>query len=290
MRERVGRVGVVTGAAGGIGYGIAQALAGDGMRVVLADHDTVRLEETAAMLRADGAEVSAVPTDVRDAAAVRALADAALAVFGRVDVVCNNAGVWTLNRQWETELVDWQWVVDVNLWGVVHGVRTFVPLLLAQPDGGHIVNTASMGGLIGGAMTGPYGATKHAIVGLTKGLRAELAGTAVGVSLLCPGKVRSEMLDRVNARPVEVAGDETPGGSGPSPSARGVIDAMRRSQAGAMSAREAGEQVAAAIREDRFWVLPGADAHVPLLQAEFDELIGAFGSMPADGGVPDSAR
>ncbi|MGW9211494.1 SDR family NAD(P)-dependent oxidoreductase [Embleya sp. NPDC055664] len=283
MRELAGRVGVVTGAAGGIGYGIAQALADDGMRVVLADTDTGRLEEAAAMLRADGAEVAAVPTDVRDAAAVRALADAALAGFGRVDVVCNNAGVWTLNRQWETELVDWQWVVDVNLWGVVHGVRTFVPLMLAQPEGGHIVNTASMGGLIGGAMTGPYGATKHAIVGLTKGLRAELADTAVGVSLLCPGKVRSEMLDRVNARPVADADDGMPGDGGPTPSARDMIDAMRRSRAGAMSAREAGEQVAAAIREDRFWVLPGADAHAPLVRAEFDELIGAFGSTPADG-------
>ncbi|MFI6588514.1 SDR family NAD(P)-dependent oxidoreductase [Embleya sp. NPDC050493] len=278
MRERVGRVGVVTGAAGGIGYGIAQALAGEGMRVVLADRDAERLEAAAATLAADGAEVLAVPTDVRDAAAVQALADAALTGFGRVDVACNNAGVWTLNRQWETELVDWQWVVDVNLWGVVHGVRTFVPLMLAQPEGGHIVNTASMGGLIGGAMTGPYSATKHAIVGLTKGLRAELAGTAVGVSLLCPGKVRSEMLDRVNARPAADAGDGRP-----PPAARDVIDAMRRSQAGAMSAREAGEQVAAAIREDRFWVLPGADAHVPLLQAEFDELLGAFGPTPADG-------
>ncbi|MFI1582960.1 SDR family NAD(P)-dependent oxidoreductase [Embleya sp. NPDC020630] len=283
MRELAGRVGVVTGAAGGIGYGIAQALADDGMRVVLADTDTARLEEAAALLRADGAEVAAVPTDVRDAAAVRALADAALAGFGRVDVVCNNAGVWTLNRQWETELVDWQWVVDVNLWGVVHGVRTFVPLMLAQPEGGHIVNTASMGGLLGGAMTGPYSTTKHAIVGLTKGLRAELAETAVGVSLLCPGKVRSEMLDRVNARPVADADDETPGDGGPTPSARDVIDAMRRSQAGAMSAREAGGQVAAAIREDRFWVLPGADAHAPLVRAEFDELVGAFGVTSSDG-------
>ncbi|MFE5325284.1 SDR family NAD(P)-dependent oxidoreductase [Embleya sp. NPDC056575] len=283
MRELAGRVGVVTGAAGGIGYGIARALADDGMRVVLADTDTARLEEAAAMLRADGAEVAAVPTDVRDAAAVQALADAALAGFGRVDVVCNNAGVWTLNRQWETELVDWQWVVDVNLWGVVHGVRTFVPLLLGQPEGGHIVNTASMGGLIGGAMTGPYGTTKHAIVGLTKGLRAELAETAVGVSLLCPGKVRSEMLDRVNARPVADADDRTPGDGGPTPSARDMIEAMRESRAGAMSAGEAGEQVAAAIREDRFWVLPGADAHAPLVRAEFDELIGAFGSTSADG-------
>ncbi|WP_321170759.1 SDR family NAD(P)-dependent oxidoreductase [Embleya scabrispora] len=219
----------------------------------------------------------------RDAAAVRALADAALAGFGRIDVVCNNAGVWTLNRQWETELADWRWVVDVNLWGVVHGVRTFVPLMLAQPEGGHIVNTASMGGLIGGAMTGPYGATKHAIVGLTKGLRAELAGTAVGVSLLCPGKVRSEMLDRVDGRPATDADDEAPDDGRATPSARDVLDAMRRSQAGAMSAAEAGEQVAAAIREDRFWVLPGADAHVPLVRAEFDELIGAFESMSADG-------
>lgn len=272
MRIRTGHVGVVTGAAGGIGLGIAGAFARRGMRVVLADRDADRLHAAAESLRTTGTEVLAVPTDVRDESAVRTLADATLAAFGSVDVVCNNAGVWTLGRAWETEPADWHWVVDVNLWGVVHGVRTFIPLLLARPDGGHIVNTASMGGLIGGAMTTPYSATKHAIVGLTKGLRAELAETEVGVSLLCPGKVASDMLDHVNARP------DAEGTPALAPSSRVVIDAMRAARSGATQAHTAGEQVASAIDDDRFWVLPGAEAHEPLLRREFDDLIGSFHS------------
>ncbi|MDI2125631.1 SDR family NAD(P)-dependent oxidoreductase [Yinghuangia seranimata] len=274
MRIEAGQVAVVTGAAGGIGYGTAQAFAGRGMSVVLADQDGARLAEGARSLREAGARVLAVPTDVRDLAAVQALSDAALTAFGRVDVVCNNAGVWTLGRQWETSAQQWAWVIDVNLWGVIHGVRTFVPLLLAQPGGGHIVNTASMGGMLGAALTGPYSATKHAVVGLTKGLLAELADTRVGVSLVCPGKVASGMLDHV-AGP----GDSDSDASGTAtlgPRERAVLDTMRGAQAGAMSARDAGEHIASAVEHDRFWVLPGAQAHEPLLQRDFAELTTAF--------------
>jgi NAD(P)-dependent dehydrogenase (short-subunit alcohol dehydrogenase family) len=279
VRIRTGQVAVVTGAAGGIGRGIAEALADRGMGVVLADRDQAALGAAERSLADAGARVLAVPTDVREEAAVQALAEAAFDAFGRVDVVCNNAGVWTLGRQWETSARQWRWVVDVNLWGVVHGVRTFVPLLLERPEGGHIVNTASMGGLLGAALTGPYGATKHAVVGLTKGLRAELADTRVGVSLLCPGKVASGMLDHVGGAEHVAAGpDRGTADHAPtlSPQAEAVLAAMKAAHTGALPAREAGEQVASAIEHNRFWVLPGAQAHQPLLHRDFDELIATF--------------
>jgi NADP-dependent 3-hydroxy acid dehydrogenase YdfG len=174
MDELAGRVAVISGAASGIGYRIATALAGEGMRLVLADVDAAGLTSARRSLARAGAEVTEVLADVRDAAAVDALAAVAVETFGTVHVVYNNAGVWTLGYQWETSLDDWRWVVDVYLWGVIHGVRTFVPILLANPAGGHVVNTASMGGLLGGPVSGPYVATKHAVVGLSKGLRAEL--------------------------------------------------------------------------------------------------------------------
>jgi NAD(P)-dependent dehydrogenase (short-subunit alcohol dehydrogenase family) len=129
MDELAGKVAVVTGAGSGIGRGIARALAADGMRLVLADLDTDGLRATGAELRAGGAEATEVTTDVADPSAVEALAAVTLDTYGAVHVLCSNAGVWTLGRQWETGLADWRWVIDVNLWGVIHGVRTFVPLM-----------------------------------------------------------------------------------------------------------------------------------------------------------------
>lgn len=210
VEELAGRVAVVTGAASGIGRGIVGALAAQGMRIVAADLDAARLAVTGVELRRNGAEVIERVTDVRDAAAVQALAAAALEAYGTVHVICNNAGVWTLGYQWETDLADWSWVVDVNLWGVIHGVRTFVPILLRNAEGGHVVNTASLGGIVAGPLTGPYAATKHAIVGLSKSLRAELmmSGAQVGVSVVCPGKVRTSILNRVNQRPESAATPE----------------------------------------------------------------------------------
>ena len=160
-----------------------------GLSVVLADVDTVGLGNVIRTFT--GGSVAGVPTDVRDPDAVSHLAAVAIDTFGRVDVIVNNAGVWTLGYQWEMSTEDWCWVLDVNLWGVIHGVRTFVPLLLANADGGHVVNVASMDGITGSPFHGPYAASKHAVVGLSKGLRAELSslGANVGVSVVCPGRV-----------------------------------------------------------------------------------------------------
>ncbi len=270
--ELVGRVLVVTGAASGIGRGIAGAAVAEGMKVVLADLDPDRLVAAAAALPGAGNDVVAVPTDVRDATAVDQLARAALAAFDRVDVICNNAGVWTLGAAWETTLDDWRWVVDVNLWGVVNGVRTFVPLLLANPDGGHVVNMASMGGLVAGALTGPYAATKHAVVGLSKTLRAELGSRRppVGVSVVCPGRVDTAILDNVNRRP------DAYGERRLTKQAQEVLDAMRSAAGSAESAEAAGRSILGAVKTGDFWVFPGAAEHSPLLERETNDVLSAF--------------
>jgi NAD(P)-dependent dehydrogenase (short-subunit alcohol dehydrogenase family) len=254
------RVAVVTGAAGGIGRGIALAFAAAGMRLVLADVDAKGIDAVAEEVGELGAPALRVPTDVSDASAVDALADATLAEYGAVHVVCNNAGVSTVGVQWDTPLADWEWVVGVNLWGVVNGVRTFVPHLIEQ-DEGHIVNTSSMGGLMTGALLGPYTATKHAVVGLSKGLRAELAFKAphVGVSVICPGEIHTGMIERIKVEP--------------SPESDAMLDRLRAVIAVGLPPLEVGRMVIEAITGGRFWILPNARPHLETtVRGEVDEL------------------
>jgi short-subunit dehydrogenase len=164
------------------------------MKVVLADIDAAGLDDATADLLAAGAEAVAVPTDVRDPAAVESLRDATLTAFGAVHLVCNNAGVGGAGRCWETPLELWRWVIDVDLWSVIHGIRTFVPLLVEQGHG-HVLNTASAAGLLPVPGLGPYVVAKHAVVALSENLDLELEGTGVGVSVLCPAFVRTRILE-----------------------------------------------------------------------------------------------
>jgi NAD(P)-dependent dehydrogenase (short-subunit alcohol dehydrogenase family) len=191
-----GRVAVVTGAASGIGLALSRRLSAEGLRVVMADVDGPLLERAAARLEAGGREVLPVTTDVSRPEQVDALRDRALAAFGAVHVVCNNAGVALSGGAtvWETTPAEWEWVLGVNLWGVINGVRTFVPLLLDQ-GAGHIVNTASIAGLTS-ATLGAYSVTKHAVVALSESLSVQLRarGDGVGVSVLCPGWVRTNIM------------------------------------------------------------------------------------------------
>ncbi len=169
MRDFAGKVAVVTGAASGIGFGLASRFAEEGMRVVLADVEEPALEAAVTRLRERDFDVVGVLTDVSDADSVQALADKTLAHFGKVHVVCNNAGVGGgFGKIWEASLKDWQWALNVNLWGVIHGVRTFVPIMLEQGEDGHVVNTASIAGLVPG--TRVYSVTKHAVVALSEAL------------------------------------------------------------------------------------------------------------------------
>jgi NAD(P)-dependent dehydrogenase (short-subunit alcohol dehydrogenase family) len=210
MKIEPGQVAVVTGAASGIGYGLAEALAARGVAVVLADVQDEAVRLAAATLADGGATTLAVRTDVSDAAQVLALADATMARFGRVDLVCNNAGVVGKPApMWEQSLPTWRWIIDVALFGVVHGVHAFTPHLIAQGSG-HFLNTASMGGLMPLPTLTPYNAAKHAVVGLTETLDLELRAVspALGASVLCPGLVATSLSETSSANRPE--GAETP--------------------------------------------------------------------------------
>ena len=192
MENLTGKVAVITGGASGIGKAVGWRAAAEGMKVVLADIEEPVLEETAAALAADGADVLAVVTDVSDAASVRALRDRTLRHFGAAHLVHNNAGVGLGGPIWEITEEEWRWILGVNLWGVIHGVNAFVPLLIEQGEG-HVVNTASIAGLSSTPGLGPYTATKHAVVAMSESLFKDLraAGAPIGVSVLCPGFVQT---------------------------------------------------------------------------------------------------
>ncbi len=197
------KVAVITGAASGIGKGLAERFAGEGMRVVLADVAEEPLVKLAADLKAKGATVLAVRTDVSNAAEVENLAARTLEAFDAVHILCNNAGVVCSRPVWEHTVADWEWVLGVNLWGVIHGIRAFVPDMLAQGNACHIVNTASILGLVGGSGEGIYKVSKHGVVALSETLADELAqkGANIQVHVLCPGWVRTGILDAARNRP-----------------------------------------------------------------------------------------
>lgn len=201
-----GKVAVVTGGASGIGRGIATRLVEQDMQVVIADIERGALEDTAR-------EIGATPlrTDVSDLASVQRLAEETIDRFGAVHLVCNNAGIGSIARIADMTPKDWQWLINVNLWGVIHGIHAFLPHLKANPDGGHIVNTSSMGGLAAMATLGGYAVTKFGVVALSETLAIELAeeGSNVGVTVLCPGTVRTNISKSARNRPEGLEGGLT---------------------------------------------------------------------------------
>jgi NAD(P)-dependent dehydrogenase (short-subunit alcohol dehydrogenase family) len=243
MQELEGRVAVVTGAASGIGFALCEAFAAEGMRIAMADVDPAALDAAAARLADDaGADVLAVPTDVTSWDQVDELESRVVERFGAVHVLCNNAGVQLPGVTWEFTRAEWEWVLGVNLGGVVHGVRSFVPGMVARGEPAHIVNTASIGGLVAFSGLAPYTSAKFAVVGLSEVLESDLRdrGVQIGVSVLCPGPTLSSLRENSNVlRP-----DGANQGSVPL-----VTDLPR------MSAADVAAQVVDAIRENRFWVL-----------------------------------
>lgn len=196
MLDLHGKTAFVTGGASGIGLSLGRALAEAGARVMLADIEEKALDDAVTSLQGNNlAEVRGVVCDVRDFEAVERAARAAIDAFGKVHICCNNAGVGGRSGADGISLQDWRWVIDINLMGVVHGVRAFLPHLTSHGEGGHIVNTASMAGFLPGTGFGPYTATKFAVVGLSEALRAELAPLGIGVSVLCPGYVRTRITE-----------------------------------------------------------------------------------------------
>lgn len=258
MRELRGRVAVVTGAASGIGRALAEGFAREGMAVVAADLEGAPLREVERSLAASGARALGVPTDVARADQVSALAERALGAFGAVHVVCNNAGVFAAGPSWQAPLSDYEWVLGVNLFGVIHGVRTFVPILLEQNVESHIVNTASMAALTSMPLTAAYTASKHAVLALSETLYHELRGRGapIGVSALCPEAVATGIGHSDRSRPPHL---QRKAGEGEGPEFALVEQAIRGAIAQGTPAGRIAARVVRAIREDRFYILPEGD-------------------------------
>jgi len=246
------RVAVVTGGASGIGRALALAFAREGARVVLADLDEAGMAEVAGTIRSRGGQAVAVSTDVSDLGQVRALADKAWQAFGAVHILCNNAGVAVSGGLEEATHKDWQWVIGVNLWGVIHGLLAFLPRMIAQKQGGHIVNTASMAGLIATQGLGVYNTTKYAVVGLSETLAKDLKPYGIGVSVLCPMGVETRILESERNRPSAL---QDPDAKKSEP-----VPLMGRT----LSPDEVAAQVLAAIRANQLYVITHAEGLEPL--------------------------
>jgi NAD(P)-dependent dehydrogenase (short-subunit alcohol dehydrogenase family) len=274
VREFGGKVAVVTGAASGIGRALAERCAREGMRVVLADVEPAALDRAAAELKANGAEVLAVATDVSKASDIEALAQQTLEAFGAVHLLCNNAGVGAGSTVWESTLADWEWVLGVNLWGVIHGVRTFVPIMLAQGDECHVVNTASIAGLIAGPGLGVYKVTKHAVVTLSETLHYDLAmrGANIGVSVLCPEWVNTRIMESERNRPESLQNNSV--AAQITPEMLAVWQYMSDAVRSGMSPAEVADQVFSAIRAQQLYILthPATKA---LVRERMDDILGS---------------
>jgi NAD(P)-dependent dehydrogenase (short-subunit alcohol dehydrogenase family) len=264
-----GTVGVITGGGSGIGFAIARALARAGARVVLADIDEEALTTAESALKAAGAEVLTVRTDVSVLEDVEALAAATLERFGRVDVVVNNAGVIAWNPVSSLSIRDWRWVVDVNLWGVVHGVHVFLPIIQRQGTPGHFVNTSSVGGVLAETpFMATYSATKGAVIGLSLTLDSELklSGSPIGVTILCPSNTRdTHVIDAERNRPADAPPlDHAPGVDGLIATIRDTVD--NGQPVDVLAAR-----VVDAVRAGQLWVFPHPAAQ-EMLQPRLDAL------------------
>lgn len=254
MREFAGKVAVVTGAASGIGLGLATRFAEEGMKVVLADVEEPALSTAAASLSDRGFPVVAVPTDVSKAEAVERLAERTREAFGKVHIVCNNAGIGGgFGKIWEASLKDWQWALNVNLWGVINGVHTFVPHMLEQGEPGHVVNTASVAGLVPGSRV--YSVTKHAVVALSEALYHNLRSidAPIGASVLCPGLIGTRIMFGYRNRPLEVR--NKPQETASEQELQRAERIANLSQELGMPPAEVADKVVDAIRSDAFYIL-----------------------------------
>lgn len=273
MQDLPGKVAVVTGGASGIGLAMAQRFAEAGMNIVLADIEAEPLAMAEAAIASKGAKVLAHRADVAKAEDIEALAVAAYARFGNVHVLCNNAGVGgSRGAAWELSLDDWRWVIDVDLWSVINGVRSFVPRMIAGGEEAHIVNTASVAGLLSGAVGAPYTVAKFGVVALTESLYFELkrAGHPIGASVLCPGFVATNIFDSGRNRQSEY-------GEGQRLTAEeeaAVAQLRANRQAGIMQPDYIAEQVFSAVTNDQLYIIvPGNDGLEALIQGRHDRLL-----------------
>ena len=280
MQELRGKVAVVTGSASGMGRAMARRFASEGMKVVLADVEAETLREAAEEIGHAGGSAVAVTTDVSSPDSVDELARRAVEEFGAVHLVCNNAGVGGSGElAWEVPYSVWEWLIRVNLLGVVHGVRSFLPLLIDQSEG-HMVNTSSMSGIVPGVGSTPYTAVKYAVVGLTEALKLELdmIGSPVKLSVLIPGPVETRIGDSLRNWPSQL---------GPPPERRkkdrvGVLPVpavLQESLAAKMPPDEVADLVLDGVRNDDFWIVTHPKETAHLLGERTDTLLRSGGSV-----------
>lgn len=275
MKDLRAKVAVITGAASGIGSGLAEEAARRGMRLVLADVDENGLSNLAARIEAQGADVRTLRCDVSDPAQVDALAELAFSTFGGVHLLFNNAGVTTTGRVWEADLKDWQWLFGVNVWGVVNGIKSFVPRMLAEGEPGYVVNTSSLAGFLNLPYNGIYGATKHAVIAISEVLNFELqaANAKLKAAVICPGPVATNIMEAEKHRP------STLSGGAQTAEAKAFLEAMKAGTASVGMPPEAmADIVFTALAEGRFWILPHREMLLEPLQQKIKTL--AAGEVP----------
>jgi NADP-dependent 3-hydroxy acid dehydrogenase YdfG len=256
MKHFKGQVAVVTGAASGIGKGLAERCIEEGMKVVLADVQEDRLVKVEQSLRETGGEVMAVVTDVSNKDAINNLATVTMERFGAAHLLFNNAGVGAGGRAWECTQQDWEWTLGVNLWGVIHAINTFVPIMLKQDTNCHIINTASIEGLWARPGHVPYQVSKHGVVTLSEVLYQDLkfAGARIGVTVVCPGAVDTNIIDSWRNRP-DALKNTIPGSQPPSREAMARVEALRKSFREGMTPAECAELIFTAIRDEALYLV-----------------------------------
>ena len=270
MKDPKDKVAVITGAASGIGRGIAERCVEEGMKVVLADINEGDLRKAETETKALGGNVLSVRTDITKRNDLELLARKTLDAFGEVHLLVNNAGVGAGGPPWEATWSDWEWVIGVNLWGVIHGVKIFTPIMLAQNTDCHIVNTASVAGLTVGGPSAPYTVTKHAVVALSESLYLALEerNALVKVSVLCPGFVKTNIMNAERNRPVELQNEpvEIP------PQVQADLDFMNAAVEAGMSPLQVADQVFEAIKEEKFYILTHPEL-LPVIKLRVDNLL-----------------
>lgn len=272
MRDLEGKVGFVTGGASGVGFAIARAFGKAGMRVMVADIEVPALDVAAERLRSEGIDVQGVACDVADREAVRRAAETTMAAFGKVHVVCSNAGVGCGGAIEAITPGDWDWVLGVNLMGVVHAIQAFLPLVKAQREGGHFITNVSMAGHFSTPGTAPYTAAKFGAVAVTETLAAELVGTSIGVSMLCTAFVKTRIVDSARNRS-ERYGLRTES----SPAAEAQLTALVNS---GMEPDDVADRVVNGIRNNELYILTNPEFREGV-QDRFNRILTAFPTAPA---------
>jgi NAD(P)-dependent dehydrogenase (short-subunit alcohol dehydrogenase family) len=272
MQEFKDKVAVITGAASGIGYALAERCAQEGMKVVLAGINLENLVQAEKSLGSIGATTLCVQADVSKAEDIERLAHKTLDAFEAVHLLVNNAGVGAGGSAWESTAADWQWVMGVNLWGVIHGLQVFVPIMLAQDTACHIVNTSSRAGLLPYHPSAPYLVTKHAVVALSEQLyyALEQRNAKIQVSVLCPGWVRTKILECERNRPAELQNEGLDAVA--SPEREAVLQYMRQALEAGMSPEFVAERVFEAIRDEKFYIVPDPEPS-PDIQARMESIL-----------------